>query len=291
MTRSYATAAAFRTALETRLRSIAQERGVQIQGLRLKVAIERMLARLFRDPEPPWLLKGGYALELRFRPSARSTRDMDLTLKHGVEEGPVLRKLSAVHEALMNAARHEVSDFFEFTIPAWRHELTAAPGGGGTFTVIAKVAGREFARFRIDIGFGDTTFGGPDQLSGEDLLSFAHIPPPVALAIPKAQHFAEKIHAYTFPWSDRQNTRSRDLVDMVLLIERGDLDLDAVRLAVVETFTHRQRHPIPSSLVPPPQAWAAEFPVMANEAGISTAVIEEAFLILSTFWGRLQALA
>jgi len=66
MTRSYATAAAFRTALETRLRSIAQERGVQIQGLRLKVAIERMLARLFRDPEPPWLLKGGYALELRF---------------------------------------------------------------------------------------------------------------------------------------------------------------------------------------------------------------------------------
>jgi hypothetical protein len=291
MTRSYATAAAFRTALETRLRSVAQERGVQIQGLRLKVAIERMLARLFRDPEPPWLLKGGYALELRFRPSARSTRDMDLTLKNGVEEGPVLRKLSAVHEALMNAAHHEVSDFFEFTIPAPRHELTAAPGGGGTFTVIAKVAGREFARFRIDIGFGDTAFGGPDQLSGEDLLSFAHIPPPVALAIPKAQHFAEKIHAYTFPWSDRENTRSRDLVDMVLLIERGDLDLDAVRLAVVETFMHRQRHPIPSSLVPPPQAWAAEFPVMAKEAGISTAVIEEAFLILSTFWGRLQMLA
>lgn len=162
MTRSYATAAAFRTALEARLRNIAQERCVQIQGLRLKVAIERMLARLFRDPDPPWLLKGGYALELRFRPSARSTRDVDLTLTNNTEEAPLLRNVSAAHEALMHAARREIGDFFEFTIPAPRHELTAAPGGGGTFSVIAKVAGREFARFRIDIGFGDATLGGPD---------------------------------------------------------------------------------------------------------------------------------
>lgn len=113
----------------------------------------------------------------------------------------------------------------------------------------------------------------------------------MALAIPKAQHFAEKLHAYTFSWSDRENTRSRDLVDMVLLIERGGLDVDAVRCAVAETFAHRQRHPIPPSLAPPPQAWAAEFPAMAREAGISTAGIEEAFLILSAFWGRLQPLA
>jgi hypothetical protein len=291
MTRSYATGAAFRTALETRLRSVAQERGVQIQGLRLKVAIERMLSRLFRDPEPPWLLKGGYALELRFRPRARSTRDMDLTLRNSVEEGPVVRNISAVHEAVMNAARCEFGDFFDFVIPPPRHELTVAPGGGGTFSVIAKVAGSEFARFRIDIGFGDAVLGEPDRLSGEDLLSFAHIPAPVVLAIPKAQHFAEKIHAYTFPWSDRENTRSRDLVDIVLLIERGGLDLDAVRIALAETFTQRRRHRIPASLAPPPHAWAAEFPAMAEEAGISTAVIEEAFMVLTAFWGRLQPLA
>lgn len=290
MTRSYANAAAFRQALETRLRNVSQQRGMQIQGLRLKVAIERLLARLFHEPNPPWLLKGGYAMELRFRPKARTTRDLDLTLGDPVDPEALTGRLVEVHEALMDAAGLDLGDFFEFTIPPARSELTAAPGGGGVFSVIAKVAGRDFARFHIDIGFGDAVLGVPERLAGDDLLDFAEISPPVALAIPKAQQFAEKAHAYTFPWTDRENTRSRDLVDMVLLIERGELDLDAVRWAVIETFSHRRRHAVPPKLDPPPRAWAAEFPAMATEAGISTTDLDEAFSILHAYWGQLQSL-
>ncbi len=127
MTRSYANAAAFRQALEARLRSVAQERGVQIQGLRLKVAIERLLARLFHEPNPPWLLKGGYAMELRFRPKARTTRDLDLTLGDPVDREAITGRFVEVHETLMNAAGLDLGDFFEFTIPPARNELTAAP--------------------------------------------------------------------------------------------------------------------------------------------------------------------
>lgn len=290
MTRSYGNGAAFRDALDARLRSIAQQRGVQIQGLRLKVAIERLLARLFAEPNPPWLLKGGYALELRFRPKARATRDVDLTLGNVNQRGAVAGRLAAVHEALINAARRDLGDFFEFAIPLTRKELTAAVGGGGSFVAVAKVAGREFARFRIDVGFGDVVIGNPERLFGEDLLSFAEIPPSIVLTIPKAQHFAEKLHAYTFTWTDRENTRSRDLVDLVLLIERGELDLDMVRRAVVETFAHRRRHPIPATLAPPPRAWASEFPAMATEAGISTMGIDDAFTVLEAFWTRLNPL-
>jgi len=290
MTRSYANAAAFRQALETRLRNIAQQRGVQIQGLRLKIAIERLLARLFHEPNPPWLLKGGYAMELRFRPKARTTRDLDLTLGGRVDPEALTERLMEVHEALMDAAGLDIGDFFEFTIPPARSELTVAPGGGGVFSVIAKVAGREFARFHVDIGFGDAILGGPERLAGDDLLAFAEIPPPVALAIPKAQQFAEKVHAYTFPWTDRENTRSRDLVDMVLLIERGELDHDAVRRAVSETFAHRRRHDVPSKLTSPPRAWAAEFPPMAAEAGISTTDLDEAFSILEVYWSQIRPL-
>ncbi|MCA9285544.1 MAG: nucleotidyl transferase AbiEii/AbiGii toxin family protein [Phycisphaerales bacterium] len=288
MTRSYASAAAFRQALEMRLRSVAQQRVVQIQGLRLKLAIERLLARLFHDPNPPWLLKGGYAMELRFRPRARTTRDLDLTLVESVDPEALARRLVEVHEALMNTAVLDLGDYFEFTIPPARNELAAAPGGGGVFSVIAKVAGREFARFHLDIGFGDAVVGAPDRLHGDDLLAFAGIRPPTALAIPKTQQFAEKIHAYTFPWTDRENTRSRDLVDMVLLIERGELDRDAVRRAVVETFGHRRRHMAPTTLDSPPRAWATEFPAMATEAGISTTDLDEAFSILAAFWNRLR---
>lgn len=290
MTRSYANAAAFRQALETRLRNIAQQRGVQIQGLRLKVAIERLLARLFHEPNPPWLLKGGYAMELRFRPKARTTRDLDLTLGDPVDPEALTGRLVEVHEVLMDAAGRDLGDFFEFTIPPARSKLTVAPGGGGVFSVIAKVAGREFARFHIDIGFGDAILGGPERLAGDDLLAFAEIPPPVALAIPKAQQFAEKVHAYTFPWTDRENTRSRDLVDMVLLIERGELDHNEIRRAVSKTFAHRRRHDVPAKLAPPPGAWAAEFPSMAAEAGISTTDLDEAFSILEAYWSQIQPL-
>jgi hypothetical protein len=73
MTRPYADAAAFRQALDARIRTLAAERGAPIQGLQLKVAIERLLARLFHGEDRRWLLKGGYAMELRFRPRARAT--------------------------------------------------------------------------------------------------------------------------------------------------------------------------------------------------------------------------
>jgi hypothetical protein len=48
--------------------------------LRRQVSFDRLLARLFREEPAPWVLKGGYALELRFK-AARSTLDIDLTVQ------------------------------------------------------------------------------------------------------------------------------------------------------------------------------------------------------------------
>jgi len=287
MSQTYATATAFRQALETRIRNVAAERGVQIQGLRLKIAIERLLARLFHASDPPWLLKGGYAMELRFRPRARTTRDVDLTIDEVVLPSEMASRLLELHDQLKAAATLSLGDHFEFTIPPARSELHAAPGGGGVFSVLATVAGREFARFHIDVGFGDGVVGAVETLLGENLLSFAGVTPPRVLAIPKSQQFAEKIHAYTYLWTDRVNTRSRDLVDLVLLIERGDLDPSAVRAAIVETFRRRAKHQVPQSLPTPPEPWRAEFRAMAIEAGISTLDIDAAYTTLVGHWETL----
>ena len=81
MGKSFKTAAAFRTSLEERLKQLAGTSGAPISSLRLKVVIERLLARLFAASDPPWLLKGGYAMELRYRPRARTTKDIDLSVK------------------------------------------------------------------------------------------------------------------------------------------------------------------------------------------------------------------
>src|SRR5262249_30146466 len=80
MASRFGSAAAFKASLEAHLKKIALERNAPITTLQLKLVIERLLARLFRDPEPPWLLKGGFAMDLRFRPKARTTKDVDLSV-------------------------------------------------------------------------------------------------------------------------------------------------------------------------------------------------------------------
>jgi hypothetical protein len=84
--------------------------------------------------------------------------------------------------------------------------------------------------------------------------------------------------------SGRLNTRTKDLVDLVLLIERGLPDPAQIHLALKATFGTRGTHALPESLLPPPASWARDFPGMAGEAGISTTDYLEAFALVSDFW-------
>src|SRR5580700_4513371 len=77
--KTYAMAGAFRRALEERLKRASLIEQIDPNRLRRQVSFDRLLARLFREEPAPWALKGGYALELRFK-AARSTVDIDLTL-------------------------------------------------------------------------------------------------------------------------------------------------------------------------------------------------------------------
>ena len=162
-------------------------------------------------------------------------------------------------------------------------QLPGAPQGGASFPVEALLAGKTFGRFHIDVGFGDPVGGDPEIVVGDDILGFAGIAPAHALVLPKAQQFAEKLHAYTYVWDDRENTRVKDLVDMVLLIERGELDATQVRHAIDETFARRNTHPCPMALQPPPPSWTAEFPPMAKQAGLTAADMATAFVVLVRF--------
>ena len=76
------------------------------------------------------------------------------------------------------------------------------------------------------------------------------------------------------------NTRTKDLVDLVLLIERGPPEAGDVRRALEATFSTRATHPRPTTLQPPPSEWRTEFTGMAAEAGLSTTEYLEAFAIL-----------
>lgn len=281
MAKQYDNPEAFKQALMVRLRHAATSRGLSLQDMQIKFLIERLLARLFVDPNAPWLLKGGFAMELRYRPKARTTRDIDLTATTNTS-------LIEIREQLQAAAELDLGDHLEFRIGSFRRELPGAPEGGARFPVETLFVGKVFGRFHIDVGIGDHVGGQPDVLIGEDLLGFAGFEPARALAIPKAQQFAEKLHAYTYAWNDRENTRVKDIVDLVMFIERGELDPDEVATAIRETFTRRNTHAIPNDLSAPPTSWASEFPSLARQVDLSTPELDAAFKVVTGYFNRLK---
>jgi len=285
MAKRFGSASAFKAALESRLRKKSRESGIPFSTLQLKFVMERLLARLFQDRASPWLLKGGFAMDLRFRPQARTTKDIDLSVfLVGPESGPTSPDL---RDRLQAAAEADLGDYLTYRIGEPQVELTNAPKGGSRYPCEAVLLGKTYARLHIDVGIGDALVGEPEPLIGDDVLDFAGIEPAKVLAIPKALQFAEKAHAYSFPWSGRPNTRTKDLVDLVLLIERGPPDPAEIRRALDATFGTRQTHPLPESLPLPPASWAGDFPGIASEAGISTTHYLKAFTIVDSFWASL----
>jgi hypothetical protein len=111
----YTTAGAFRRALEERLKRTSVADQVDLNRLRRQVSFDRLLARLFREEPAPWVLKGGYALELRFK-TARATVDIDLTLQRVVAGTVAGDTNRIVREMLQKAAGISLGDWFEFVI-------------------------------------------------------------------------------------------------------------------------------------------------------------------------------
>jgi len=262
MSRDYATAKAFRRALEDRLSRIAEAEHVQVNRLRRQVAFDRLLMRLFRTETAPWVLKGGYALELRFR-TARSTLDIDLTVPR-VMAATEEEATRVLREMLQEAAGFPVADWFEFTIGPPAMDLDAAPYGGARYPVEAWMDGRIFARFHLDAGIGDVVIQPVDIIECRDWLGFAGIATPGVRTISREQQFAEKLHAYTLPRSST-NSRVKDIIDLALLIRSGGLTMKRTADAVHLTFERRRTHELQPSLPKPPREWQGRFEVLAEE--------------------------
>jgi Nucleotidyl transferase AbiEii toxin, Type IV TA system len=123
----------------------------------------------------------------------------------------------------------------------------------------------------VDVAFSEASPIQAEPLFGANSLEFADV---AALQLPVVsleQHVAEKLHAYTgaFGRDQRQSTRVKDLVDLVLIGESVDLKAKRLRQALAITFEQRTRQPLPNALPPPPSSWARPYAVLAREVGIA----------------------
>jgi len=282
--KKYATPTAFRRALEDRLKQKAKTEELNLQRLMREVSFDRLLARLFAKKDAAWILKGGYALELRMK-EARATKDIDLALRHSLGKEKDLPLKTLILEALAESAARDLGDFFSFNIGEAMLDLDAAPYGGARFPVEARLDGRTFVRFHLDVGAGDVVLAPFDTTQAHDWLAFAGIPGAEFPTISQEQHFAEKLHSYTLP-RETPNSRARDLIDMLLLIGSAKMDRAKVRLALDATFKRRKTHPLPAALARPPAAWKAPFGALAGTCGLP-ADLAAAFEVLNSFYSKL----
>jgi Nucleotidyl transferase AbiEii toxin, Type IV TA system len=284
----YATARAFRTALEERLKQKALTEQLDLARLRRQIAFQRFLARLFANENAPWLLKGGHAFELWLPGRARATKDIDLTIPH-----PVVGDLAALLDAtelrdrLQDAAERDLGDWFEFRVAQPRVNFDAPPDGGARFPVSCRLDAREFTNFTADIGLGDVVTGEPHWMPGPDLLAFAEIPPARIRSLPPEQQFAEKAHAYTLP-RKRTNSRVKDLVDLLFLLDEIGLpEPERVATAIKATFKRRATHPLPSALPEPPAEWEETYAALVAEYELPWVTLELAQGHVSSYWQEL----
>lgn len=256
----YDNPASFRQALQDRIRSQTGGDGARVVRERKRIAFDRLLARLVATAPGQWLLKGGFALDMRLVDRARSTRDVDIDWQTSEEE---------LFETLIEAATYDAGDFFTFSI-----ERSGVPpdrlGGSYRFKVTAVLAGRPFERFLLDVGIRKPGVAG-ETLRPLNYLSFADIDPIEVEAIPLELHVAEKIHAYTRVYEGgKPSSRAKDLIDLALIAELSPLDAAKLRNAIDSTFGQRKTHPLPPTLPPPPPEWATQFRRLADEVGLST---------------------
>ena len=130
-----------------------------------------------------------------------------------------------------------------------------------------------FMPFPIDVGVGDADHGPADVLRGGIDLGFAGLAILEVPAVSVHVHVAEKLHALSFPRTDgRENSRVKDLVDVVLLRELALADIAAIRTAAEATFARRATHALPKRIVVPEHSWAAEYRKLAKDVGLAADV-------------------
>ena len=285
----YKTPGALRAALEARMAAPDGTDGTTVPGLerlRRRAVFERLLVRLDHANPGRWVLKGGMALEVRLGDRARTTRDLDLALRQDAVDDA-----ASVRDQLIDALTEDPeADGFEFRVgPAKLLDPDEAGRPGWRFAIDARLDGRTFANVRLDVVARTEEISATDRITLHSMLAFAGFPDHQIEAVDPAQHFAEKLHAFTRPYGDRPNSRVKDLPDLLLLVDQGLSPSVELLAAVDHVFAVRSTHELPVELPDPPADWTDRYATLADELGLRAGTVAEAMATLRPFWAATLA--
>lgn len=262
--------------LEKALARVARDQGIDQERLRHWVSFLALCGVLERAVAEgvikSYYLKGGVAMELRFAQLARATKDLDLALA-----GDRKQRLRSLSDAIRLGF-----DQFTFRLKSSVREMEQAD----TVRVEVAIQYRTRSWQTVEIDLGPTSQAAvdlvPPEVRGLTELGIPETSP--VRCIHLADQIAQKIHACTGPFS---TGRARDVLDILLIEDIGQLDLDQVKEAVRRVFEERATHDLPATFSLPGE-WHAELESLAADLSLPTRTVSDIEQRLQKLLGRLS---
>jgi hypothetical protein len=187
---------------------------------------------------------------------------MDIDHRHGS---------AAAHEDLSRAIMEDAGDGFTFALTGKRASTEREAPLAEKYSIECAFLGERWVAVKVDV-----TLATPEDWETESarrpglLPEFGPIEVPL---VPVERQVAEKLHVYTRPYRGG-STRTRDLVDFVLIRSFQRSDAAKLARAISQTFAQRGTHPVPERLPAPPEDWRVPYRRDAGPVGITTDLSE-----------------
>ena len=189
-----------------------------------------------------------------------------------------------LQDTLARAAGIDLADHFEFLIGSPSSLHGEGPEGGARFPIESRLAGRLFEPIRLDVNLSASDPRPVEALRLRNHFEFAGLPDVVVPAISSGQQLAEKLHAYTRDYATGENTRAKDLYDMLIIAAQLRVPPLAELAGACQTTFALRHTQWPPSLNPPPPAWARPWGGFVRDYHIPFATLANAYAALVAFW-------
>lgn len=216
--------------VRARLLNIAKANGTDFNLVLVRFALERLLFRLSTSAHSDrFVLKGALLFTLWYDLPHRATRDADLLGFGPSDTG----SMASVFRDIASVAADDgiVFDPASVRVGVIRKD---AGYGGVRVTLNGKLANARCVA-QVDVGFGDAVTPGPTDAVYPVLLD--DLPAPRLRTYPVYTVVAEKLHAIVV--LGMVNSRLKDYLDLVVIMEREALDEPTLALAIAATFQRR----------------------------------------------------
>ena len=220
--------------VRARLLNVAKATGTDFNLVLVRFALERLLYRLSISAHADrFVLKGALLFTLWYDLPHRATRDADLL---GFGASDTASMASVFTDIAAMAGNDAEDDGIVFDPASVRVEVIRKDAGyGGVRVTLNGQLANARCVAQVDVGFGDVVTPGPRAAVYPVLLD--DLPAPHLRTYPVYTVIAEKLHAVVA--LGMVNSRLKDYLDLVVMVERETLDAATLALAIVATFLRR----------------------------------------------------